>query len=187
MPPELIDAEQLGAEDLGLLSFFARCNHGRTEAYTLNIPMGSTPHRLGLGPPVRSTRVGHDERRTVMEQNIPMSLQVALYVAATGIVVIACVVIYFAAKLRKQLERVVSAVETFETELIPLARESRVAVTRFRDLSDRMQKFLGVVGDLVLPPMAAFNTTSRVVQTAATTFVQSLWNGRNRVRAGRSS
>jgi hypothetical protein len=120
-----------------------------------------------------------------MEQNIPMSLQVALYIAATGIVVIAFVVIYFAAKLRKQLERVVSAVETFETELIPLARESRVAVTRFRDLSDRMQKFLGVVGDLVLPPMVAFNKTSRVVQTAATTFVQSLWNGQNRVRAGR--
>jgi uncharacterized protein YoxC len=122
-----------------------------------------------------------------MEQNIPMSLQVALYIAATGIVVIACVVIYFAAKLRKQLERVVSAVETFETELIPLARESRVAVTRFRDLSDRMQRFFGIVGDLVLPPMVAFNKTSRVVQTAATTFVQSLWNGQNRVRARRSS
>jgi uncharacterized protein YoxC len=118
-----------------------------------------------------------------MEQQIPMSLQVALYVAALGIVVIAVVVIYLATRLSRHLERVVASFETLETELIPLAREGRVAVTHFKDLSERMQRFFGVVGDLVLPPVMAFNKTSRVVQAATTTFVQSLWNGRRPARS----
>ena len=123
-----------------------------------------------------------------MEQEIPMALQVALYTAALGIVVLTAAVVYFAVRLKKQLERVVTAVETFETEIVPLARESRVAVTHVRDLSDLLGRVVGTVGDLVVPPVRAVNTTSRVIQTAATTFVQSLWNGQSRrVRPGARS
>ena len=120
-----------------------------------------------------------------MQQEIPMALQVVLYAGAIGIVVLAAVVVYFVARVKKQLERVVNAVETFESEIVPLARESRLAVIRVRDLSDRVQHIVGVVGELVLPPVAAFNKTSRVVQTAASTFVRALWNGQHPVAGQR--
>ena len=89
-------------------------------------------------------------------------------------------------RLKKQFERVAAAVETFETEFVSLARESRAAVTRVRDLSDRVHNVVGVVGDLVLPPVMAINTTSRVDSDRGhdlRTF--SLGTDRSRVRAGR--
>lgn len=94
-----------------------------------------------------------------MEPSIPMPWQVALYAAAAGIFVLTAAVVYVVARLKKQLERIVKTVETLESEFIPLAREGRVAVSRLRDL-------FGVVGK-----------TRRVARAAATTFVQSLWNG----------
>ena len=114
-----------------------------------------------------------------MELEIPLALQIALYAAAIGLVVLAVVVVFFVVRVQKQIERVVNAVDAFENEIVPLARESRVAVARVRELSDRIHRAVEVVGDLVLPPMMAVNTTSRVVQTAAATFVRSLWNGQH--------
>jgi len=113
-----------------------------------------------------------------MEHQLPIALQVALYAASIAIVVLAVVLLSSLLRFKRQLERVVTAMESFETEILPLARESRLAIQRLRDLSDKTQDMVGAAGDLLLPPVRAINRTSRLVQTVAATFVQALWNGR---------
>ena len=111
-----------------------------------------------------------------MDQQLPIALQVAVYAASGSIVLIAAVVVHVGLRIGKQLDRVATAVEHVETELIPLAREARVVVARLHAFSERTA---GVAGDL-LRPFRAFNRTVGLVQTGVTTFLKTLWSGRRR-------
>ena len=111
-----------------------------------------------------------------MEQQLPIALQVAVYAASGAIVLIAAVVVHVWLRVGKQLDRVVTAVEHVEAELIPLARETRVVVERMREFSERT---VGVAGDLLLP-FQAFNRTVGLLQTGVATFLKTLWSGRRR-------
>ncbi len=114
-----------------------------------------------------------------MEQQLPIALQVAVYAASGSIVLIAAVVVYIGLRVGKQLDRVVTAVERVEAELIPLAREARVVVERLHAFSERTAE---VAGDM-LRPFRAFNRTVGLVQTGVTTFLTTLWTGRRRQSA----
>jgi hypothetical protein len=111
-----------------------------------------------------------------MEQQLPMALQGALYAASAAIVVIAAVVVHVWLRVRKQLDRVVTAVEHVEAELIPLAREARVAVDRLRGISETTAS---VAGSLLLP-LRTVNRAVELVQLGIVTFVQALWRGPGR-------
>jgi len=134
-----------------------------------------------------------------MEQQLPMALQVALYTASAAIIVLAAVLVPVLLRFRKQLDRVATAVEGFEAEFIPLARETRAVVDQWRGLSELARRQLLAVDDLVgtvrgwtsktgrvadaaggllLAPVLAFNRTTRVVQTGLTAFLHALWTGR---------
>jgi hypothetical protein len=99
-----------------------------------------------------------------MAQQFPIALQVALYAACCAIVVFVAVFAHVLLRLKTQLDRTVTAVEHLEAQLTPLAREARVVV--------------GVASGVLLPPVRAFNRTAQILQTGATTFLRSLWNGR---------
>ncbi len=75
-----------------------------------------------------------------MEPQLPMALQVALYVEAAAIVVF---VLVFAGALllfRRRLERISGAVEELMAEMKPLVQETRVVVRRLDDLSGRARE-----------------------------------------------
>jgi hypothetical protein len=113
-----------------------------------------------------------------MGQQFPLALQVALYAASGAIVVLGAVLIHMLLRFGRQLDRVVTAVERFEAELTPLARESRAAVDELRDLSGRTLRGVEVAGGLFLAPVLALNRTAQLVRVGATTFLRSLWTGR---------
>jgi len=75
-----------------------------------------------------------------MEQQLPAALQAALYVASFAVVVSAVVLVGVLFHFRRQLERLVGAVEELKAEMTPLAQETRVVVARLRDLSERAQE-----------------------------------------------
>lgn len=114
-----------------------------------------------------------------MDQQFPMALQVALYAASGAIIVLAAVLVHAVVRVKKQLERTVTAIERLEAEITPLAREARVAVDRLSDLSGRAQRAVDAAGGLLLSPVLALNRTARIAQTGVTTFLQALWNGRS--------
>jgi hypothetical protein len=113
-----------------------------------------------------------------MGQQLPIALQVALYAASGAILVLVAVLVPAVLRLKKQLDRTVTAVEHLEAELTPLAHETRVVVDQLGDLAGGVQRVVGAAGGLLLPPVRAFNRTAQLVQTGATTFLQALWNGR---------
>jgi hypothetical protein len=99
-----------------------------------------------------------------MGQQFPLALQVALYTASGAIVVLGALLLYVLLRLGRQLDRIVTAVERFEAEMTPLARESRAAVE--------------VAGGLFLSPVLAVNRTTQLLRTGVTTFLRTLWTGR---------
>jgi hypothetical protein len=99
-----------------------------------------------------------------MGQQFPLALQVALYTASVAIVVFGAVLVHVLLRLAGQFDRVATAVERFEAEMTPLARESRAAVE--------------VAGGLFLSPVLALNRTAHLLRTGATTFLRTLWTGR---------
>jgi hypothetical protein len=111
-----------------------------------------------------------------MDQQLPIGLQVALGAGSGATVVIAAVAVHAWFSVRKQLDRVVAAVEHVEAEIIPLARETRVVVDRLRGLSEQTAS---VAGGLLLP-FRTVNTALTLLQTGVTTFLQALWTGRRR-------
>jgi hypothetical protein len=113
-----------------------------------------------------------------MSQQFPIALQVVLYAASGAIIVLVAVLVPAVLRLKKQLDRTVTAVEHLEAELTPLAHETRVVVDQLGDLAGGVQRVVGAAGGLVLPPVRAFNRTAQLLQTGATTFLQALWHGR---------
>jgi uncharacterized protein YoxC len=109
-----------------------------------------------------------------MEQQLPIALQVALFAASGAIVVIAAVVVHVWLRVGKQLDRVVTAVEHVEAEIIPLAREIRLVVDRLRGLTEQTAD---LAGGLLLP-VRTINRTLGIVHTGVITFLQALWSGR---------
>jgi len=114
----------------------------------------------------------------MMEQQWPVALQVAFYVASGSIILLAAVVVSVALRIGKQFDRIVAAVERVEAELTPLAHESRVVVDRLGDLSAGAQRAADAAGDLLLPPVLLANRTVRILRTGVATFLSALWNGR---------
>ena len=138
-----------------------------------------------------------------MEQQLPMALQVALYVATGMIVALVAIVARAASRFDEKLDRVVAAVERLEAELTPLTRETRDLIGRMRDISelaqrqwfaideligtvrqwtDRTQHVVELAGGLLLSPVVAFNRTARILQTGVGTFLRTLWTGRRQSR-----
>jgi len=128
-----------------------------------------------------------------------MSLQVALYAASIAIVALAAVLVHVLLRFKRQLEKVVTSVERFEAEIVPLARETRLVVDRLRDVServhrqwmalerligtvrrvgDRAQRAVDVAGGVLLAPVLATNRTGTMLRVGATTFLKTLWTGR---------
>jgi hypothetical protein len=115
------------------------------------------------------------EDEETMEQQFPLGLQLALYVASGALIVLAVVLVRMVLRFEKQCDRVVKAVERIEAEFTPLARETRLAVDRLSDLSGSAQRAVGVASDLLLPPVEAFNRATRLLRTGTTAFVRALW------------
>ena len=130
-----------------------------------------------------------------MEHQLSVALRVTLYVASLAIVVAVPVLVGLLLQFRRQLERVVAAVEELETEMKPLAQETRVVVKRLRDLtgraqeqwtevegivdaarhwSERANRLVEEVGDAVEPPILAATRGIRLLRRGLETFVQVL-------------
>ena len=75
-----------------------------------------------------------------MELQLPMALQVALYAASGGIVVLVAVVLSSLFYLHKKVERVVQSVEDLKAVVEPLAQETRAMVQGLRTLTEHIQE-----------------------------------------------
>ena len=113
-----------------------------------------------------------------MEHPWPVGLQVALYAASAAIVVLAFLVLRLSWRIGRQLDRLVAVVEHFETELTPLARESRAVVHRLDELSAGAQRVADAAGGLLLPPVLIANQAVRLLSTGVGAFLRTLWSGR---------
>lgn len=133
-----------------------------------------------------------------MEQQLPVALQVVLYMASLAIVVSVLVLVSVLFRSRRQLERLVSAVEELKAEMKPLAQETRVVVKRLHDLSGRAQEqwtevegiigtarhwseranhLMEEIGGAVEPPIFAATHGIRLLGRGLETFVHVLLNG----------
>jgi mannitol-specific phosphotransferase system IIBC component len=112
-----------------------------------------------------------------MEHQLPVALQVVLYVVSAAIVVFVVVAIPLLFRLQRQLERAVSSIEEIKTETKPLARETRELVDELRGLSGRASRIVDEVGSVVEPPLLASSMGFRLIRTGVKTFVRALWNG----------
>jgi len=77
-----------------------------------------------------------------MELHLPMALQVALYAAAGGIVVLVACLFLSLLYPHKKIERVVQAVEDLRAVVEPLAYETRAMVQGLQTLTDHIQEKL---------------------------------------------
>ncbi len=134
-----------------------------------------------------------------MEQQLPTALQAALYVGSVAIIVLVAVLTVLLLQFRRQIERVVRAVEEFKAEVNPLAQETRVVVERLRDLSGRVQgrwmemeriidtvrtwsqranHLVEGIGSVVEPPIFAASRNIHILRKGLETFVRALSNRR---------
>ena len=67
----------------------------------------------------------------------PNDLLLPAYLASGAILVFVLVALFVLFRIRRQLERVVAAVEECRSELIPLARDARVVMGDLRDISEK--------------------------------------------------
>ena len=114
-----------------------------------------------------------------MEQHFPLALEVALFAASAALVVLAAVIVRVMLRLERQCDRVMFAVERFEAELTPLARDTRVTVDRLSELTGTAQRAADVAGDLLLPPVRALNHAAQLLRVGATAFLGALWARRD--------
>jgi uncharacterized protein YoxC len=77
--------------------------------------------------------------RDVMDQQLPTALQAALYAGSAAIIALVAVLTVLLLQFRRQVERVVQAVEELKAEVSPLVQETRGVVEQVRDLSWRVQ------------------------------------------------
>lgn len=75
-----------------------------------------------------------------MEQQLPTALQATLYAGSIAFIALVAVLIAILLQLRRQIERVVRAVEDVQAQVRPLAQETRVVVENLRDLSARVHR-----------------------------------------------
>jgi len=75
-----------------------------------------------------------------MEQQLPTALQATLYVGSIAFIALVAVLIAMLLQLRRQIERVVRAVEDVKAEVKPLAQETRVLVANLQNLSARVNR-----------------------------------------------
>ncbi|HEU5180423.1 MAG TPA: DUF948 domain-containing protein [Candidatus Polarisedimenticolia bacterium] len=75
-----------------------------------------------------------------MEQQLPTALQATLYVGSIAFIALVAVAIAMLLQLRRQIERVVRAVEDVKAQVQPLARETRALVENLQDLSARVNR-----------------------------------------------
>ena len=120
-----------------------------------------------------------------MDQHLSTSLQVALYAASIAVIVLAAVTVYVLVRFKRQLDRVVTMVERVEAELVPLARDTRLAVDKVRDVSEHAQRIVetvrrvtGLASGALLAPMLVSNRAGNLARVGATTFLRTLWTGR---------
>ena len=132
-----------------------------------------------------------------MEQQLPTALQAVLYVGSAAIIVLVTALIVLLLQFRRQIERVVRAVEELKAELNPLAQETRVVVERIRDLSGRVQgqwmeverivdtartwsqradHLVEQIGSVVEPPIFAASRNIHILRKGLETFVWALSN-----------
>lgn len=130
-----------------------------------------------------------------MDPQLPAALQIALYAASLGIVVAVLVLVGMALGARRQIERLVGAVEELQAELRPLAQETRVVVKRLDDLygrareqwtvvegivgtarrwSDRANALVEEIGAAVRPPALAASRGLRLLWRGLETLLQLL-------------
>jgi uncharacterized protein YoxC len=130
-----------------------------------------------------------------MEQQLPTALQAALYVGSVAIIVLVAVLVVLLLQFRRQIERVVRAVEDLKAEVNPLAQETRVVVERLRDLSGRVQRrwmevegiidrartwsqrayhLVEGIGSVVEPPILAASRNIHILRKGMETFVGAL-------------
>jgi hypothetical protein len=118
-----------------------------------------------------------------MDHQIPLVLQVVLYMASGAIIVLAFVIVQLLSRFDKRLDRVAKAVENLEAELTPLVREVRVVVDRLGDVSERAQEqwaaWEGASAGL-LAPLVAINRTTGILRVGAAAFLKALWVGPRR-------
>jgi len=132
-----------------------------------------------------------------MEQQLPTALQAALYVGSVAIIVLVTVLIVLLLQFRRQIERIVRAVEDLKSEVTPLAQETRVVVENLRELSGRVQEqwkevekiidtariwsqranhLVEGIGSVVEPPIFAASRNIQILRAGLATFVRALSN-----------
>lgn len=132
-----------------------------------------------------------------MEQQLPTALQAALYVGSIAIIVLVAMLIVMLLQFRRQIERVVRAVEDLKAEVKPLARETRVVVENLRDLSARVQRqwveleeiiettrfwwqranhLVEGISSVVAPPIVAARASIHILQRCLEAFVRAFTN-----------
>jgi hypothetical protein len=112
-----------------------------------------------------------------MDANLPLALQIVLYLVAAVIVAFVAIALPLLFQVRRQIDRMAAAVEEMKSETVPLARESRELVDELRGLSGRANRLVAEVGSVVEPPLLASSLGFRLIRTGVTTFVRALWNG----------
>lgn len=134
-----------------------------------------------------------------MNGQLPGALQAVLYVGTIAIIVLSAVLVVLLLQFRGQIERVVRAVEELKTDVNPLARETRLMVEGFRELSGRVQgqwteverivdtarswsrranHLVDEVGSVIEPPVFATSRNFRILRSGLETFMKAL-SGRN--------
>jgi hypothetical protein len=121
-----------------------------------------------------------------MGQQFPLALQLALYALSAAGIVLAAVLVHVLLRFKAQLDRIATAAENLESELTPLARETRIVVGRLGDLSDQAQEQLaaaGAIGGAFLAPARIVNRAVGLLRTGITAFLVSFWKGRQQTRS----
>jgi hypothetical protein len=113
-----------------------------------------------------------------MDANLPLGLQIGLYIVAASIVAFVAIAVPLLIRLQRQIDRMAAAVELMKSETVPLAKETRELVEELRGLSGRANRLVNEVGSVVEPPLLASSLGFRLIRTGVATFVRALWNGK---------
>jgi hypothetical protein len=108
-------------------------------------------------------------------------LQVVLGLAGVAMIGLAIVFVSVLFALRRQVDRIVTAMEHAEAEITPLAREARIVFYRVGNLTDQTQRIVEGASSVVLPPVIAARRAIDIVRAGASAFVTTLVSGKPRV------